>query len=203
MNRGMGAEIPFLLDDGRVSGGRWTGGVHGARCRAGRRSASRPRRTFGARGWPNRHVKGGRRARRQEVAPSARWRGCSALPVTPPPSRGASTSGPPPRSGRAPPRPSHSARRSPAPSARCARRRQPQAPLAPLPRRSSSSSSSSSSWTTTWCILHTIRAGAAPRALAMGGAAQGPRAAEEVGSAAAEPSPPDARDTRPATSRAA
>ena len=44
-----------------------------------------------------------------------------------------------------------------------------------------------------------IRAGAAPRALAMGGAAQAPRAAEEGGSEAAEPSPPDARDTLPAS----
>ena len=74
-------------------------------------------------------------------------------------------------------------------AARCARRRQPLAPLSPLPR------SSCSSWTTTPRILPAIRAGAAPRALALGGAAQAPRAAEEAESAAAEPSPPGARDT--------
>ena len=64
-------------------------------------------------------------------------------------------------------------------------------------------SCSSFSWTTTSCILPAIRAGAAPRALAMGGAPQAPRAAEEGASEAAEPSPLDARDILPATSRAA
>ena len=82
------------------------------------------------------------------------------------------------RSGRDERRPFHAARTAPAPAARCAgqRRRRHLAWLSPLPR-----SSCSSAWTTTSCILPAIPAGAAPRALAMGGAPQAPRAAEEGG----------------------
>ncbi len=67
----------------------------------------------------------------------------------------------------------HAAPTAPAPAARCARRRRTLARLSPRPR----SSCASFSWKTTSCILPAIRAGATPRALAMGGAAQAPRAA--------------------------
>ena len=97
--------------DGR--GGRHDRAHRHAPCAPGAaRDVRRPRRRFGARGWLSPRGKAARRARREGVGPSARWRGCSGPLATPPPSRG--TSARPKRSRRAPPRPYHAARTAPA-----------------------------------------------------------------------------------------